>query len=199
MPDTSETHEGGCLCGAIRYRVTAPPIRVTFCHCNFCQKVTGTAYAVEPIFAETDFELTKGQPSTYDHVSEGSGKTITLHFCETCASPIRYTFQRFDGMTGVMAGGFDDPNWFGWTSDTGKHIYLASARRETVIPASLPAYLPARSCPPACRLPARLPVHPPACLPACLPAHMPAIKNRNDTEAQSQGNEALKDEHGFSN
>ena len=37
-------HEGGCLCGGVRYRTTAKPMRVTVCHCTFCQKLTGSAY-----------------------------------------------------------------------------------------------------------------------------------------------------------
>ena len=135
------TQPGGSLCGAIRFRVTAPPVRVSFCHCRFCQRVTGTAYAVEPIFHEADFELTQGSPGTYAHVSEGSGKEITLHFCPDCSAPIRYSFERFPGMTGVMAGSFDDPNWFGWTAETAKHIFLSAARPETVIPTGLPAFV----------------------------------------------------------
>ena len=134
------THPGGCLCGAIRYRVTAPPVRVSFCHCRFCQRVTGTAYAVEPIFQNTAFEITQGTPKTHDHVSQGSGKAITLHFCPDCGTGFRYTFERFDGMCGIMAGSFDDPNWFTWTPETAKHIFLSVARPETVVPAGLPLF-----------------------------------------------------------
>jgi len=135
------TQPGGCLCGALRYRVTAPPVRVSFCHCRFCQRVTGAAYAVEPIFEETAFELLQGEPKTYAHVSEGSGKTIILHFCPNCATGFRYTFERFAGMTGVMAGTFDDPNWFRWTANNAKHIFLSAARPETVIPDGLPVFV----------------------------------------------------------
>lgn len=132
--------EGGCLCRAIRYRVTAPPLRVTFCHCRFCQRVTGAAYAVEPIFEETAFTLLAGTPKTYAHRSEGSGKAVTLHFCGTCGTGYRYGFERFEGLTGIMAGTFDDPNWFAWTADTAKHIFLSAARPDTMIPAGLPVF-----------------------------------------------------------
>jgi hypothetical protein len=50
-------HEGGCLCGSVRYRTLADPVRVTICHCTFCQRFTGTAYLVEPIFRKEDVAL----------------------------------------------------------------------------------------------------------------------------------------------
>ena len=45
----SLVHHGGCLCGEVRYRTTAKPVRVTISHCTFCQRMTGSAYLVEPI------------------------------------------------------------------------------------------------------------------------------------------------------
>ena len=39
-------HEGGCLCGALRYRVAGDPRRTTICHCTDCQRRTGTAFAL---------------------------------------------------------------------------------------------------------------------------------------------------------
>jgi hypothetical protein len=64
-------HEGGCLCGAVRFALSADPLRVTVCHCHFCQRNTGTAYLVEPVFAKTEFQITSGTPKTHDLVSEG--------------------------------------------------------------------------------------------------------------------------------
>ena len=106
-------HQGGCLCGAVRYRVKAEPLRVTFCHCRFCQRATGAAYAVEPIFSEAEFELLSGDAKTYSHISTGSGKAIDIHFCGNCGSTFRYVLHRYPGVTGILAGTFDDPNWFG--------------------------------------------------------------------------------------
>jgi hypothetical protein len=134
-------HQGGCLCGNIRFCVTAAPRRVTFCHCRFCQKVTGAAYAVEPIFAVGDFRLLSGAPKTFDTRSKGSGKTVTVHFCDTCGSSFRYTFQRFGDVTGILAGSFDDPDWFKWDASTAKHIFLESAQANTLLPAGLPLFM----------------------------------------------------------
>src|SRR5512142_2925318 len=104
-------YEGGCLCGDVRFKATAPPIRVTFCHCRFCQRATGYAYLIEPIFSKADFVLTKGAPSSYDHRSEGSGKIVHVHFCGRCGTKLYLTFERFPDVFGVYCGTFDDPNW----------------------------------------------------------------------------------------
>jgi len=43
-------NQGGWLCGTVRYTTSSEPLRVTYCHCKFCQCATGSAYLVEPIF-----------------------------------------------------------------------------------------------------------------------------------------------------
>ena len=105
-------HEGGCLCGAVRYGIQGEPLRITVCHCKFCQRATGSAYMVEPIFRETDLQVTKGSPAAYDHCSGGSGKLVHIHFCAACGTKLYLTFERFADVCGVYAGTFDDPNWF---------------------------------------------------------------------------------------
>jgi hypothetical protein len=74
-------YQGGCLCGAIRYAARAQPIRVTYCHCKFCQRATVSAYMAEPIFEKTSFDLTASKPATFTQASEGSGKRVTVNFC----------------------------------------------------------------------------------------------------------------------
>ena len=134
------TQHGRCLCGAVRFEASAQPVRVSFCHCRFCQRVTGAAYAVEPIFAQKDVTITRGRAKSYDHVSGGSGKVISTHFCPTCGSNLFYTFERFPEFIGIQAGTFDDPNWFDYSADNAKHIFLDDARRDKVIPAGLPCF-----------------------------------------------------------
>ena len=60
----STVHQGGCLCGEVRYRTTAKPVRITICHCTFCQRLTGSAYLVEPIFKREDVEFDGAQAKT---------------------------------------------------------------------------------------------------------------------------------------
>lgn len=133
-------HSGGCLCGAIRYQTTAAPSRVTMCHCRFCQRATGAAYMVQPVFDDVDFSLTSGSPKVFDMVSDGSGKIIRVHFCSGCGTKLWLSFERFPGKVGLYAGTFDDPSWFDITPDISKHIFLKEARRDTAIPAGIPTY-----------------------------------------------------------
>lgn len=133
--------QGGCLCGNLRYEVKDKPSRVTMCHCKFCQKATGGAYLVEPIFDKQDFSMLVGEPKIYTHTSDGSGKLVFIHFCDTCGTKLFLTFERFAEVIGVYGGTFDDPDWFEVTPENAKHIFLGVARRGTVIPSGMNTFI----------------------------------------------------------
>jgi hypothetical protein len=135
----SISHEGGCLCGDVRYKAATEPLRVTICHCTFCQRFTGSAFLVEPIFRAEDVVFSGTAPRTYDHRSDGSDKRVTLHFCGRCGTTLQLSFERFPGFVGVCAGTFDDPNWF--ERDACRHIFTRSAQRGVVLPAGLQLYV----------------------------------------------------------
>jgi hypothetical protein len=135
------THQGGCLCGRIRYETRADPARVTVCHCRFCQRATGSAYMVEPIFDAGDLAVLAGQPAVYDQTSAGSGKIVHVHFCRDCGTKLWLGFERFPTAIGIYAGTFDDPCWFPIDPATSKHIFLGVARSDTVIPGGLSTYV----------------------------------------------------------
>jgi hypothetical protein len=137
---TMSAHEGGCLCGTIRYTAKAEPLRVTICHCRFCQRATGSAFLVEPIFAKPEFAVIAGQPKIYHHRSEGSGKMVDVHFCAECGTKLFLTFERFPSIVGGYGGTFDDPNWFERTAENSKHIFLSVAQHGTVIPAGVACF-----------------------------------------------------------
>jgi hypothetical protein len=133
-------HEGGCLCGKLRYSVKSEPMRVTICHCRFCQKSTGSAFLVEPIFGKSDFALTSGEPKVYRHRSISSGKMVDVHFCGQCGTKLFLSFERFPDVVGVYGGTFDDPDWFARSAENSRHIFLSAAQRGTVIPAGIDCY-----------------------------------------------------------
>ncbi len=134
-------HAGGCLCGALRYEARADPVRVTVCHCRFCQRATGSAYMVEPIFRGEDLALTAGRPAVFDLRSAGSGKTVHVHFCAVCGTKTHLTFERFPGFAGVYAGTFDEPDWFDTGAHNTKHIFTGVARHDTIIPAGVNTFV----------------------------------------------------------
>lgn len=129
--------EGGCLCGKLRYATKADPVRVIYCHCKFCQRATGSAYLVEPIFRKSDFEIIAGEPTMYAQKSAGSGKVVTVNFCSTCGTKIFLDVERFPEICGLYGGTFDNPNWFERNEKTSMHIFLDSAQIGTVIPSGV--------------------------------------------------------------
>jgi hypothetical protein len=134
------TNEGGCLCGAVRYKTTAQPQRVTVCHCSFCQKVTGTAFLVEPIFLKTDVVFSGTAPKAYDHRSDVSGKRVAVNFCGRCGSTLFLDLERFPTIYAIFAGTFDDPNWFDRGAANTRHIFTQSIQRGVVLPAGIATY-----------------------------------------------------------
>jgi hypothetical protein len=65
--------EGGCTCGAVRYRLKARPIFVHCCHCTWCQRETGSTFAVNAFAEASQVELLKGK-LTQSMLPSASGK-----------------------------------------------------------------------------------------------------------------------------
>jgi len=60
-----EPLDGGCLCGKVRFRVTAPPFDSGYCHCRMCQRSSGAPLQVSAEFPVDGFELTQGELKAY--------------------------------------------------------------------------------------------------------------------------------------
>ncbi len=134
------TEEGGCLCGSVRFQVTASPYFVAVCSCSFCQRITGSDYNVESMFREKDFALTSAETSVFTHVSEGSGLPVHVHFCASCGTSLFLRPERFPDCVGVFSGTFDNPNWFDRNSETTEYFFVAEAPRGMMIPAGYNTY-----------------------------------------------------------
>lgn len=102
------TLTGGCLCGAIRYTISAPISALRACHCLNCQKASGGAGTVNAVVPTDAFRITKGEPKRYDDTNTRSGRTLSRHFCGTCGSPIYSTRNPNPGFIVVRAGTLDD-------------------------------------------------------------------------------------------
>ena len=147
MSSSTHIQQGGCLCSAVRYQITAKPLRVNVCHCRFCQRATGGATLVEPIFESVHFELLRGSPKVYSHRSSGSGRLIHIHFCAECGTKLYLNFERRPDIMGLCAGTFDDPNWFDRSPHNTRHLFLAYAQKGSLIPPGYPAYVEHASTP----------------------------------------------------
>ena len=90
---------------------------------------------VAAVFDEDAFSITRGNPRTYEHISDGSGKRILIHFCDTCGTKLFLRLERFPGGVGVYSGTLDDPNAFCRLPDISRHIFLASGRHGMTVPA----------------------------------------------------------------
>ena len=101
--------EGGCHCGAIRYRATAEPAGAAHCHCRDCQKTVGSAFTTF-VFIPRDGIAITGQAKSYTVTSESGGK-VTRSFCGECGSPVFSEVTSMPEMVFVKAGSLDDPSW----------------------------------------------------------------------------------------
>jgi hypothetical protein len=115
-----ENHEGGCLCGAVRYRVHGEPARSSVCHCTYCQKRTGSAFGIGAYFRAEQVELTRGRLTAYEHRSDESGRWLRNEFCPVCGVIVTWTAEALPGLRAIAGGTFDDPTWIrpdrhGWT------------------------------------------------------------------------------------
>lgn len=101
---------GQCLCGAVRYEVAAPPLRMAQCHCEDCRRLTGTGHLVQAFFNRSDVSIF-GQTSSFENYAD-SGNLRRRHFCPTCGSRLFSENDRAPDIVGITAGTFDDSSWF---------------------------------------------------------------------------------------
>jgi hypothetical protein len=115
---------GGCLCGAIRYEISAPVTALRACHCLNCQKASGSGGTVNAVVKADQFRVTKGEPRRYDDSATKSGRTLSRHFCGHCGSPL-YSRRNPDiGIVVVRAGTLDDSSGMKITGN----IWTSTAR-----------------------------------------------------------------------
>jgi hypothetical protein len=103
-------YAGGCACGAIRYEITAGPIRSFQCQCRECQKDTGGGHASVAVFPRAAMRITGDVAEHLRAADSGAGKR--KGFCGTCGSPLYNKPQNVPDMIGVYVGTLDDPSGF---------------------------------------------------------------------------------------
>jgi hypothetical protein len=102
--ETKPVLTGGCQCGAIRFALTAAPVRISICHCRMCQKASGAPFASFADIEKNDFVWTRGKPAAFK-----SSSIAERDFCAQCGTPL--SFRRIDGeRIEIMTGAFDRPD-----------------------------------------------------------------------------------------
>jgi hypothetical protein len=127
-------NDGGCGCGAVRYRLTSEPLFVHCCHCLNCQRQTGSAFVVNVLIEADRVELLEGEPQPVE-VPRSGGKTQKIWRCPTCQIAVfsEYTRRRIHF---VRAGTLDDPT----TVAPDVHIFTRSKLPWVTLPESVPAF-----------------------------------------------------------
>ena len=97
--------EGGCLCGAVRYRVEGEPTASGICHCQTCRRAASAPTLPFAGFTISDFAITQGKP-----VEFRSSAHVIRTFCSRCGSPLTYFNEREPDSIDVMTCSLDDPN-----------------------------------------------------------------------------------------
>jgi hypothetical protein len=102
----SEALEGGCLCGAVRYRVMAQPMMVGNCYCADCRKSSGTSHCTHAMVLDEAFSAT-GEIRFHERPAD-SGNIVGRGFCPECGSAILSRNDSMPGMTFIRVSSLDD-------------------------------------------------------------------------------------------
>jgi hypothetical protein len=121
----SDVLEGGCFCGAVRYRITGEAQLQLMCFCRDCLATTGTDGWAGYMVKSDDLELVSGTPRVHERISK-EGRAVQRNFCADCGTNL-YGVTTF-GLTSVAAGTLDDPDRYRPTKKVFVHDAPAWAR-----------------------------------------------------------------------
>lgn len=125
---------GGCLCGAVRYEISADPLFSGRCYCDDCRKSSSTGHSAVMAIPEPGFKVT-GKQTAYTKTAD-SGLPSTRYFCPTCGSGTHSSPKSTAGIVFVRASTLDDPEQF----QGGASIYAARAPSWDQPPAAFPSF-----------------------------------------------------------
>jgi hypothetical protein len=128
-------YDGGCTCRFVRYRMTGKPLFVHCCHCRWCQRETGTAFALNALIEADLVQLTQGEVEVVLTPSN-SGKGQKIARCPKCHIAVWSNYVGFgDAVRFMRVGTLDEPD----RMPPDIHIFIASKQPWVVLPPSTPA------------------------------------------------------------
>lgn len=119
----NDMHDGGCACGAVRYRMAGAPMFVHACHCLDCQRLSGGAFAINALIEADRVTLLQGDVER-TQVPTPSGRGQAIMRCTQCKVALWSTYGggAMDAIRFLRVGTLDDPHAI--TPDI--HIYTRS-------------------------------------------------------------------------
>ena len=102
--------EGGCQCGAVRYRMTGPPLTIYNCHCKDCQRFSGATHAMSMVVARERIELIGGVLAAYEKTAD-SGRVARMQACAVCGTKVWNEPASSRGILILKPGTLDDMSW----------------------------------------------------------------------------------------
>lgn len=127
--------EGGCTCGTVRYRLNDKPLFVHCCHCTWCQRETGSAFAVNALIEASKVELLRGEVRE-QMLPTPSGKGQLFSRCPGCGLTLWSNYAGAgDKIRFVRTGTLDDPGF----APPSIHIYTSTKRPWVILPDDVPA------------------------------------------------------------
>lgn len=117
--------EGGCFCGAIRYRIDDGEYPAANCHCSMCRRASGAPYVGWLVVKAPAFAFTRGEPRELRSSEQGRRS-----FCADCGTPLTCVNAAHPDIVDVTLGSLDDPEQFPPTVCIHADTALSWAHRE---------------------------------------------------------------------
>ncbi len=127
--------EGGCACGAVRYRLGSAPMFVHCCHCRDCQRQTGSAFVINALIETGRIALLQGDPVPVA-VPTDSGRPHRIFRCPSCQTAVWSEYGGIAKLRFVRVGTLDDPA----ALEPDVHIYVRSKLSWVRLPQGTPAF-----------------------------------------------------------
>ena len=130
-----EEFEGGCACGAVRYRMRSAPMFVHCCHCKDCQRQTGSAFVINALIEADRIDVMSGElkPSP---MPTDSGRPHNVFRCTACSTAVWSEYGGLTALRFVRVGTLDDPS----RMQPDVHIYTRSKLPWVALPGGVPAF-----------------------------------------------------------
>ena len=134
MSTNADIHDGGCACGHVRFRVESQPLIVHCCHCSWCQRQNGSAFAVNALVEADRVQLLQGDIVDVT-VPSPSGANQKISRCPNCQVAVWSYYLVMSGGIGelvrfIRVGTLDDPGQL----PPDVHIYTSSKQSWVVVP-----------------------------------------------------------------